>query len=65
MADNQVPRASFLIRIWRERGQLTWRVWVQHIQSGESAYLRCFDELWAFFERWIGDVRDTPHKGLR
>ena len=65
MADNQTSQASFLIRIWRERGQLTWRVWVQHIQSSESAYLRGLDELWAFVERWIGDLHDRPHSGLR
>jgi len=58
-------RDSFVVRIWREQGQLDWRGWVQHIRTGESALVRDLGELQAFFERWAGKLTETGRQGLK
>ncbi len=53
---------SFVVRIWWENSEAdaedepVWRAWVQHIHSGEEAYVRNIAGLLAFFERWTGPL---------
>lgn len=65
MDGKDVRQASFLIRLWREEAQGTWHVWVQHIQSGETAFPKSLKALHAFFERWIGKWDAPTQKGLK
>ncbi len=49
--------ASFVIRIWWERGSkgpAVWRGQVVHVQTGQIAFFRRKDTLIAFIERWSG-----------
>ena len=52
--------SSFVIRIWWEQadaaadGRPIWRGWVQHVRSGEAAYVQDLEGLLAFIERWTG-----------
>lgn len=65
MKADEARKDSFLVRIWRERGQKDWLGWVQHTRSGESTPIRNLDELQAFFERWTGKLTDTKRQGLK
>lgn len=53
---------SFLVRIWWEQEDAAadtppiWRGWVQHIRSGEKAYVQDLKELLDFIERWTGPL---------
>ena len=64
-------RNSFLIRIWWESarsvgdGQPAWRGWVQHVRSGETAYVRDWEELLHFIERWAGGFSDAGGPSAR
>lgn len=51
--------SSFVLRIWWEEtdaaeSQPIWRGWVQHVRSGEAAYVQDVAGLLAFIERWAG-----------
>jgi len=54
---------SFVVRIWWEEGeaepdrQRFWRGWVQHVRSGEAAYVEDVERLLDFIERWTGSLR--------
>jgi hypothetical protein len=52
MINRQAQRESFILRIWREKGQSEWKGWVQHIHSGDSAPLESLQELMPYLERW-------------
>lgn len=51
---------SFVLRIWREQAgagaeePFAWRGWVQHVYSGEAAYVQDVAALLAFIERRAG-----------
>lgn len=57
---------SFVLRIWWEQnnaradGPPHWRAWVQHVHSGEAAYVQDVATLLAFIERRAGQL-DTTH----
>ncbi len=53
------PHNSFVIRIWWEQAgdsQPLWRGWVQHVRSGEEAYVQDLEGLLGFIERWTGKL---------
>lgn len=50
MREEAARRDSFVVRIWREKGQQGWKCWVQHTRSGKSAYVRSFGEMQDFME---------------
>ncbi|MFQ5856832.1 MAG: hypothetical protein ACE5LU_14560 [Anaerolineae bacterium] len=56
---------SFIIRIWWEEeevdagGRHFWRGWVQHVRSGEAAYVQDVERLLSFIERWTGSLRGS------
>lgn len=58
-------RDSFVVRIWRERGQPGWQGWVQHAATGESASVRRIDELLAFIEERAGRLAEPNRQGLK
>ncbi len=60
-----IQRDSFVVRIWRERGQPGWQGWVQHAGTGESASVRGIDELLAFIEERAGRLAEPDRKGLK
>lgn len=60
-----MQRSSFLVRIWREKGQAEWQGWVQHIRSGESAPFTNLGDLLAFIERHSGKLAEPHRKGLK
>lgn len=51
---------TFVLRIWweqagaRAQGPFTWRGWVQHVPSGEAAYVQDVAALLAFIEQRTG-----------
>ncbi|NOZ29075.1 MAG: hypothetical protein GXP39_13630 [Chloroflexi bacterium] len=63
--------SAFVIRIWWEPapatddGQPAWRGWVQHVRSGEISYVRDWEELLRFIERWIGGLSDVGEPSVR
>ena len=61
----EAQKDSFLIRIWRKRGQKHWLGWVQHTRSRESTPIHDLGELQAFFERWTGKLTDTKRQDLK
>jgi hypothetical protein len=50
-------RNSFVVRIWRDEGNASWRGWIQDTRSGESAAVCDLDDLLAFVERRTGALR--------
>ena len=62
--------ASFVVRIWwekrgSEQAAPLWRGYIQHVQSGQTAYFSSTHELLALMARWAGDLSpattvDTP-----
>ena len=65
MVGRHAQREAFVIRIWREQGQPEWKGWVQHVRSGESAFLEDVDALSTFFKRWTGGPAGKQQKGLK
>jgi hypothetical protein len=56
---------TFVLRIWRQRGQQGWRGWVQHTRTGESVAVQDMDQLVAFVERHVSDEHLNTHATLR
>ena len=52
-------RHAFIVRIWWEPGEKTWRGWVQHTFTGQARYLRSVDELLDFIQRFTGNLTST------
>ena len=65
MKEGVAQRDSFVVRIWRKKGQSDWQGWVQHSRTGESAPVRNLDELLSFIERWAGKLMRAPRRGLK
>ena len=65
MIDNPAQRESFIVRIWREKGQPEWQGWVQHVCSGDSASLRDLQDLMSYLERWTAKPTGEEKPGLR
>jgi hypothetical protein len=65
MAQRPGQQESFVVRIWRERGQAGWRGWIQHTRSGESAVVCNVEDLLAFIERRTGKLDQLEHHGLK
>ncbi len=58
-------RDSFVVRIWHEAGQTSWKGWVQHAGSGESTVFQRWNELHAFLQRWAGAADEPADAGLK
>ncbi|MBN1485817.1 MAG: hypothetical protein JXA37_13970 [Chloroflexia bacterium] len=60
-------RESFVLRIWREPHRASWKGWVQHASSGESAYVQEVEKLLAFIEQYAGPLEEAslaePERG--
>lgn len=65
MANRQAQRESFVVRIWRGKGQREWKGWVQHVRSGDSAALQNLQELMTFLERWTAQPAKEQQRGLK
>lgn len=65
MREASTQTDSFVLRIWRQRGQQGWRGWVQHTRTGESDVVQDMDQLAAFIERHVRDEPGDAHKRLR
>ncbi len=65
MINRQAQRESFILRIWREKGQSEWKGWVQPIHSGDSAPLASLQELMPYLERWTAKSAGEEKRGLR
>ena len=65
MIDSPAYRESFIVRIWREKGQPEWQGWVQHVRSGDSAPLQDLQDLISYLERWTAKPAKEEKKGLR
>ena len=46
-------RHSFIVRVWQEDEHPGWRGWVQHVRSGETAYIHNAKDLLVFMERQV------------
>ena len=63
--------SSFVIRIWWEQtdaaagSQPIWRGWVQHVASGEAAYVQDLEGLLAFIQRWTGRLTSENQPSAR
>ena len=47
---------SFVLRIWWEEEERTWRGWVQHAGTGQITYVQSLKELLAFIQQYTGDL---------
>ena len=65
MKKNSIHKDSFIVRIWREEGQIGWRGWIQHVHTGNSALAQNLEELVAFIERRTGKLTGSGRKGLK
>jgi hypothetical protein len=65
MVRRSEQRESFVVRIWRKPGQPEWKGWVQHVRSGESAFLDDVDDLSTFVRRWTAEPAGRQQQGLR
>lgn len=63
--DASFVRHSFVVRIWRETGNVGWRGWVQQVRTGESVPFEDLDKLLAFFEGRTGNLADRARQGLK
>jgi hypothetical protein len=60
--------SSFVVRIWWEEadpspgGRRLWRGWVQHIRSGEEAYVQDLEGLLGFIEHWTGKLSSAANR---
>ncbi len=51
---------SFVLRIWWEEEERTWRGWVQHAGTGQITYVQSLGELLAFIQQYTGDLTTNP-----
>ena len=65
MREEPTQTDSFVLRIWRQKGQQGWRGWVQHSRTGESALVQGMAQLEAFIEGHLRDEPASVRKGLR
>lgn len=65
MVKRQAQQESFVVRVWREPGWTKWRIWVQHVRSGQSTALQNLDELKPFMECWIASPAKPGKRGLK
>ena len=54
---------SFVVRIWQENredpnGQVEWRGWIEHVQSGQRHYFRDLKDLPQLVGGYIGDTSE-------
>lgn len=63
--DSLAARHSFVVRIWREKGSVGWRGWVQHARTGESVPFEDLEKLQAFLEGRTGTLTDRARQRLR
>jgi hypothetical protein len=63
--DSSAARHSFVLRIWREKGNAGWRGWVHHIRSGESTASQDLNELLAFVECRTGRLSGFGDQRLK
>lgn len=63
--DSLAVRDSFVVRIWREKGSVGWRGWVQHARTGESVPFEDLDKLQAFLEGQTATLADRARRGLK
>ena len=62
---DRARRECFVVRIWQETDQPTWKVLVQHSRTGRCAVLQEPEELLAFIYAQIRDQPGPVQKGLR
>lgn len=60
----ETNRDSFLLRIW-QKDPHEWRVWVQHVRSGQTAVVRSQEELWTFIERVVNRQERQQPTGIK
>ena len=70
LIDPLYPRSqSFVLRAWREDlgdGQHEWRAFVCHVLSGETRYIRTWQELEDFLEAFeVGNPGTTSARSIR
>jgi hypothetical protein len=68
MAASANDRHSFIVRIWREGGEMEWKGWVQHAGSGASITVVEMSDLLTFIESFKneeeeGGPRPSTHGG--
>ena len=44
---------SFIVKIWIEEGEPSWRGSITHIATGEKRYVKELDEITRYFQHWI------------
>jgi hypothetical protein len=65
MSPNPRRDASFVIRIWWERGvedRVRWRGRVVHASNRQSAYFEAIPVLVKFLEQWTGDLSNQSEE---
>lgn len=65
MREEPTQTDSFVLRIWRQRGQQGWRGWVQHARTGQSALIQGMGQLEVFIEDRLHEEPGDVHQGLR
>jgi hypothetical protein len=63
--NGQKERHSFVVRIWRETGNVGWRGWVQQARTGESVPFEEMDKLLFFFEGQTVKLAQRTRRGLK
>ena len=53
---------SFVLRIWWEEEERTWRGWVQHAGTGQITYVQSLKELLTFIQQYTGDLTTSPQR---
>jgi hypothetical protein len=58
-------RESFVVRVWQEKDQRSWKGWVQHSRTGRYTVLQDPEELLEFIQAQICTPPGRVQKGLR
>jgi hypothetical protein len=63
------PAATFVVRLWLERGEeaeCAWRGQIEHVQSGEREYVCEMTQVTGFIEKHFeGEASETRLGGIR
>lgn len=51
---------SYLVRLWQAHTHATWRVSVQHIQTGEMMHFASLDSLYSFLQAQTAECDPAP-----
>ena len=58
-------REPFIVRIWQEKDQSSWKGWVQDSRTGRCAVLQEPEEVLEFIQAQICNTPDPAQKRLR